>query len=65
VCGPEFKTQCCKKKKGKKQNLSVPTCQLCLIYVHYPEAVLLISTIPFIFSDSMKLIKYYVKQNEE
>jgi hypothetical protein len=43
----------------------MPTHQLYLIYVHYAEAVLLISTIPLIFIDFIKLIKYNVKQSEE
>jgi hypothetical protein len=37
------------------------TCQVYLIYVQYSEAFLLISTIPFLFIDFTKLIKYYVK----
>jgi hypothetical protein len=41
------------------------TYQLYLIYVHDPEAVFLISTIPFVFTYFTKLIKYYIKQSEE
>jgi hypothetical protein len=52
-------------KEKTVKNLPMSTHQLYLISVHYAEAVLFISTIPFIFTDFIKLIKYYVKQSEE
>jgi hypothetical protein len=57
-CGSQFKPQYYKKKKKRKEKpLPMSTCQLYLI--------LLISTIPVLFTDFTKLIKYYVKQSEE
>jgi hypothetical protein len=63
VYSPEFKPQYWPKKKKEKP--AYIYMQVYLIYMHYSEAVLLISTIPFLFTDFAKLIKYYVKQSEE
>jgi hypothetical protein len=48
-------------QKRNIKKLPMSTSQLELIYVHYPQAVLLISTIPSLFIEFTKFTKYYVK----